>query len=105
MGTSPLAASLLGGRYQLKGNLGAGGTGRVYDAYDLRLGRRVAVKVLTGAGNQDAGLCERLFREAKAAARANHPAVITVFGFGNDAAEFVLRIAALAEGSSCRVGQ
>lgn len=96
-GTRPLAndwdmsssvipsAYILDGRYRLDGVLGEGGMGRVYLAEDLRLGRKVAVKVLSGRHGQDPALCERLFREAKAAARANHPAIITVFGYGTDA--------------------
>lgn len=57
--------------------------GQVYAAEDLRLGRQVAVKVVRQRGDEEM-LGERLFREAKAAARAEHPAVITAFGYGTD---------------------
>jgi len=57
--------------------------GRVYEAEDMRLSRRVAVKVLPD-GSEDASFGERIFREARAAARAEHPAVVTVYGYGSD---------------------
>lgn len=73
---------LLDGRYRLGRVIGRGGMSSVYAAEDLQLSREVAVKILHG--NPDHALAERLFREAKAAAQANHPAVITVFGYGSD---------------------
>ena len=57
--------------------------GQVYAAEDLRLGRQVAVKVVRQIHDEQM-LGERLFREAKAAARAEHPAVVTAFGYGTD---------------------
>lgn len=54
----------------------------VYDAEDLTLGRHVAIKLVRDVGGELG--CERLFREAKAAARANHPSVITIHGYGTD---------------------
>lgn len=79
----PLLETLLDGRYRLKAVLGEGGMGRVYDGEDLRLGRRVAIKVMRD-DTTDESLGERLFREAKAAARSDHPAVVTTFGYGTD---------------------
>lgn len=57
--------------------------GCVFAAEDLRLGRLVAIKLVRSTGD-DQALGERLFREARAAARAAHPAVITAFGYGTD---------------------
>jgi serine/threonine-protein kinase len=57
--------------------------GLVYEGEDIRLGRKVAVKVMREDG-QDGTMGERLFREAKAAARAEHPAVVTTYGYGTD---------------------
>lgn len=57
--------------------------GHVYAAEDLRLGRQVAIK-LVGSSSDKLKLGERLFREAKAAARAEHPAVVTAFSYGTD---------------------
>lgn len=83
---SPLPIGLLlDGRYRLSAIIGHGGMGVVYEAQDARLGRRVAVKVIHDASAEDESFGERLFREAKAAARADHPAVITVYGYGTDA--------------------
>jgi serine/threonine protein kinase len=56
--------------------------GRVFLAEDVQLARRVAVKVLH-EGVEDEPL-ERLFREARAAARADHPAIVTTYGYGTD---------------------
>ncbi|MDB4977295.1 MAG: serine/threonine protein kinase [Myxococcaceae bacterium] len=54
----------------------------VYDAEDLRLLRGVAIKVVRGRSSHS--MVERLFREAKAAARADHPAIVTVYEYGTD---------------------
>jgi len=81
---SDLQGVLLDGRYRLGARLGSGGMSVVYEADDLRLLRTVAIKVIRGQSSHT--LVERLFREAKAAARADHPAVITVYGYGTDVA-------------------
>jgi serine/threonine protein kinase len=73
---------LVAGRYVLGGPLGRGGMGTVWRADDVLLGRPVAVKEVelpagpAGAGR--AALLERALREARAAARLNHPAVVTL---------------------------
>jgi len=77
------AGTVLDGRYRVQALLGEGGMGQVYSAEDLRLGRRVAIKIVKQSADE-ALLGERLFREAKAAARAEHPAVIMAFGYGTD---------------------
>jgi eukaryotic-like serine/threonine-protein kinase len=81
---SDLQGVLLDGRYRLGARLGSGGMSMVYEAEDLRLLRTVAIKVIRGQRSHT--LVERLFREAKAASRADHPAVITVYGYGTDVA-------------------
>lgn len=80
--TLPRGASI--GRYLIVGELGAGGMGVVYAAYDPDLDRKVAVKLLrprngTGAAPLDR---ERLLREAQAMAQLSHPNVISVFDVG-----------------------
>ncbi len=64
------------GRYKLLHPLGVGGMGAVYAAFDPKLERRVALKVLRGDQTPDAR--ERLLREARAMARLKHPNVLTV---------------------------
>ncbi|HWK88395.1 MAG TPA: protein kinase [Longimicrobium sp.] len=79
----------LAGRYRIEEVIGRGGMGAVYRATDLRLGRSVAVKVVTTSAGNDAALRERLrerfLREAKAAANLpHHPNVVPVYDYGAD---------------------
>lgn len=69
------------GRYRLEKELGKGGMGAVYLAYDTQLDRRVALKVPT-FGRDDAGRRERFFQEARAAATLNHPNLCPLFDIG-----------------------
>ncbi len=82
MSNLDLTGTLLDGRYRLGELLGSGGMSAVFEAEDTRLLRTVAIKVLLRSRSRV--LAERLFREAQAAARADHPAVITVYGYGTD---------------------
>jgi len=67
------------GPYRILKELGAGGMGQVFLAEDTRLARKVAVKTLSGrwTGNREAQ--QRLLREARAAARLNHPNIAAVY--------------------------
>jgi serine/threonine-protein kinase len=78
-----LEGLLLDGRYRVGPRIGSGGMSVVHEAEDLRLSRKLAIKLLKGESSDE--VVERLFREARAAARANHAAVVTVFGYGTDA--------------------
>jgi serine/threonine protein kinase len=74
-------------RYTIEALLGAGGMGEVYRAFDPRLERRVALKVLhqdPGADDLAAssGHAARLLREARAAAALDHPNVVAIFDVG-----------------------
>jgi hypothetical protein len=72
--------SLLG-RFQLRERLGGGGYGEVYRAFDEQLQRDVALKLLRG-GSKNGRAQERFIREARAAARLDHPNIIPVFDAG-----------------------
>jgi eukaryotic-like serine/threonine-protein kinase len=80
---TPMPASRLG-RFTVLEKLGAGGMGVVFAAYDPKLDRRVALKVLRRevASDPDGEAEARLLREAQAMARVSHPNVIPVFDVG-----------------------
>ncbi|MFI9242457.1 serine/threonine-protein kinase [Streptomyces sp. NPDC053086] len=73
---------LIAGRYRLADSIGSGGMGRVWRAHDEVLHRKVAIKELTAAlyvsDSDQAVLLARTRAEARAAARINHSAVVTV---------------------------
>ncbi len=68
------------GAYEVIDHLGAGGMGDVYRARDLRLDREVALKVVSGIGDDVARA--RLLREARLASSLDHPNICTVFDVG-----------------------
>src|SRR4051794_3151166 len=86
------------GRYLLLDELGQGGMGVVYKAFDPELGRPVALKVLR---SDSANQSERLLREAQALARLSHPNVIAVFDVGT-VAERVFIAMEFVEGPTLR---
>ncbi len=89
-------------RFEIEARLGSGGFGTVYRAWDRRLERDVAVKVIeTGRGSGP-----RIRREAQAAARLNHPGIVTLFEFthhefGNEGGRAFL-VSELIEGDTVR---
>jgi tetratricopeptide (TPR) repeat protein len=72
------------GHFQLLEPLGHGGMGTVYSAYDLRLDRKVAIKLLDASHADDISLNQRLVREAQAMAKLSHPNVVPVYEVGVD---------------------
>lgn len=79
-----MVGRLLDGRYQVRARIARGGMATVYLATDLRLERRVAIKVMHGHLADDASFRERFIQEARSAARLAHPNVVNVFDQGQD---------------------
>jgi hypothetical protein len=70
------------GHYQLEDRLGHGGMGDVYRAFDTRLNRRVAIKIMRNDSTTDTVDVERFLREARAASALNHPNIVTIHDVG-----------------------
>jgi eukaryotic-like serine/threonine-protein kinase len=79
-------STVIAGRYELERRLGIGGMSTVQLAFDRRLERRVAIKLLAEHLADDPAFVSRFRREALAAARLVHPNVVQVFDFGFDEA-------------------
>ncbi|MCX5377956.1 serine/threonine-protein kinase [Streptomyces sp. NBC_00091] len=93
----------MGERYQLATILGQGGMGQVWTAYDRRLDRRVAVKLLrpdkvAGPGTVAEELRRRFVRECRVTAQVDHPGLVTVHDAGSDGDELYL-VMGYVEGS------
>lgn len=80
-------------KYSVEGILGSGAMGVVYKAYDEQIDRPVAIKVLHEhlrcGGNGDE-LAARFLQEARAAARCQHPNIVTIFDFGSEGVPYIV---------------
>ncbi len=90
-----LVGSLVLNRFLIERRIGSGGFGVVYEAWDGRLERPVAVKAIEQRG--EAG--RRVLREAQAAARLNHPGIVTLYEMGEEDGNALL-VSELVEGST-----
>jgi eukaryotic-like serine/threonine-protein kinase len=90
-----LVGSLVLNRFLIERRIGSGGFGVVYEAWDGRLERPVAVKAIEQRG--EAG--RRVLREAQAAARLNHPGIVTLYEMGEEDGNALL-VTELVEGST-----
>ncbi|MGW5780493.1 protein kinase domain-containing protein [Streptomyces sp. NPDC003863] len=86
---------VIGGRYELSTVIGQGGMGQVWTAYDGRLDRRVAVKLLrpatmTGPATAADELRRRFVRECRVTAQVDHPGLVTVHDAGSDGDDLYL---------------
>ncbi|MEP7275389.1 MAG: serine/threonine-protein kinase, partial [Betaproteobacteria bacterium] len=76
------------GKYEIRRELGRGAMGVVYEAYDTQIKRLVALKTIRAdqlAGETSENLAARFRREAQAAGRLNHPGIVSIYDFGEDA--------------------
>ena len=80
-----LAAGDVLGHYRVLSPLGSGGMAQVYLAEDVRLGRRLALKVLSPRAVRDEEGLGRFEREARTISALNHPNILTVYDVGHDA--------------------
>ncbi len=70
--------------YRIEGEIGSGGMGIVYRAYDERLRRKVALKVLTDRISNHSERWSRILAEARVASSLNHPGITTIYDVGED---------------------
>ncbi|MGD8807187.1 MAG: serine/threonine-protein kinase [Chloroflexota bacterium] len=80
----------IGGRYQIKQELGAGGMSTVYRATDLNLRRTVAVKLIHTHLSRDPQFVRRFESEATVVARLKHPNIVQVYDFDNDGGTYYI---------------
>lgn len=85
--------------YEIRELLGAGGMGEVYSAYDTKLERNVALKILKNTENKDS--LDRFRQEAKAVSKLNHPNIVTVYDYGQFE-NFHFIVTELLEGETLR---
>ncbi len=97
----PIAPGTRIDHYEILGWLGAGGMGVVYRARDPRLGREVAIKLISETLAADAGRMQRFEQEARAAGQLNHPNIVAVFDVGRHAGAPYI-VSELLEGESLR---
>ena len=90
-----MVGSLVLNRFLIERRIGSGGFGVVYEAWDGRLERPVAVKAIEQRG--EAG--RRVLREAQAAARLNHPGIVTLYEMGEEDGNALL-VTELVEGTT-----
>ena len=89
------------GPYEIVGELGRGGMGEVYRARDTRLGRDVAIKILSREFAGDAESVRRFEREARAVASLSHPNIVTLLDVGEEG-DLRYAVAELVEGDTLR---
>src|SRR6266536_3948792 len=88
-------------QYRVVSKIGEGGMGEVYRARDTKLGRDVAIKVLTAAFSENSERLRRFEQEAQAAGALNHPNILVIFHIGtHEGAPYI--VSELLEGETLR---
>lgn len=90
------------GRYQIRRQIGQGGFARVFEAIQLSLGRRVALKVGRSDAPPGVAIQERFRRDAYLVARLNHPNVVVYHDFGRDSDGDMILVMEYLEGLNLR---
>ena len=101
---SDLSGELIDGRYQLISQIAQGGMASIYSALDIRLDRKVAVKIMHPHLAQDEAFVNRFIREAKAAAALTHPNAVSVQdqGWNTNGVPAVFIVMEMVEGHTLR---
>lgn len=89
------------GRHEIRARLGTGGMGEVYRAFDTRLRREVAIKIVGRGVQRRTGALQRFEQEARAASALNHPNIVTVYDIGEESSSPYI-VMELVEGASLR---
>ncbi len=97
---SELCGEVVDGRFKVLRELGAGGMGAVYEALQLSVERKVALKTTHMGWNEDALLVERFMREAKLSSQLNHPNIVSIIDFGRTSAGLLYLAMELVAGES-----
>jgi eukaryotic-like serine/threonine-protein kinase len=101
---SDLSGQLIDNRYELLKIIANGGMGTIYEGIDIRLDRKVAVKIMHPHLAQDEEFISRFIREAKAAASLSHPNIVNVMdqGWNQSGIPAVFLVMELVEGQTLR---
>src|SRR6266700_2079569 len=99
--SAQLSAGTRLGRYEIRSQIGAGGMGEVYRAYDPKMNREIAIKILPAAFSADKERLARFEQEAQAAGSLNHPNILAIYHIDtHDSAPYI--VAELLEGETLR---
>jgi serine/threonine-protein kinase len=98
----PLLGKVLGGKYEIEGVLASGAMGRVYRGRHRALDKPIAVKVLRRSFLADPSFGRRFHREARAASRLDHPNVLRVLDYGEEAGKTLYIVMELIDGDELR---
>ncbi|HDH03870.1 MAG TPA: Stk1 family PASTA domain-containing Ser/Thr kinase, partial [Actinobacteria bacterium] len=91
----------LANRYELQSHIARGGMADVFEARDLQLNRRVAVKILHQQFSTDETFVARFRKEAQAAANLSHPNIVAIYDWGEDEQTYFI-VMELVQGRSLR---